>query len=377
MVLDVKNKSKKSAVKQYIKYALQKTLLPLCYNIDRRKPVDSKLVLFADSNSSVPPESMTALMDELEKRGYVCEPHCCDFSKAGFAQMIKFMCRFMNRYAQARAVVVCNYFVPLHACNKRPETCAVQLWHSCGAFKKFGYSSESDISKHFHGSVAKNIDLVTVSSPLCESVFAEAFRLSDGVAKATGVCRTDKLTDKAYTDLCRSKLYKAHPELEGKKLLLYLPTFRGDAGKAYSVGHEEIYKLDKALGDEWFTAVRMHPRIKNGRCDLCDMTTNELLPCADMLITDYSSAVFEFSLFDKPMLLWCPDLEEYTAQRDFYLDLRRDMPCPVVTEAEKLGQAVRDEYEGFKSGAYSEFREKYMSSCDGKATSRVANFIET
>lgn len=367
---------RKSAVKQYLKYILQKTLLPLCYRAGLRSPAEENLVLFADSNSDSPPESMTALIGELTRRGCICETHCLDFSKAGFGGMLRFMSRFMKRYAAARAVVVCNYFVPLHACEKRKETRAVQLWHSCGALKKFGYSSPNDISPHFKGSVSKNLDLVTVSSPECESVFKEAFRLPEGVARAVGISRTDVFFDGEFVKKAKEKLFEKYPQTRGKKLIVYMPTFRGDASHAYSEGHEEIFALREKMAEEgYFVAVRMHPRVKDGVFDLKELSANELLVCADMLITDYSSAVFEYALLDRPMLLWCPDLEEYLGERDFYLDFRRDMPCPIVTEGGRLEDAVSAELEGFKKGAYSEFTKKYMSSCDGKATERIADFI--
>jgi CDP-ribitol ribitolphosphotransferase len=266
--------------------------------------------------------------------------------------------------------------VPLHACRKRGETRVVQLWHSCGAFKKFGYSSAGDISPHFKGSVSENIDLVTVSSPECERVFKEAFRLPDGVARAIGISRTDVFFDSGYIADCRKKLAEKYPQTTGKKLLLYLPTFRGDASHAYSVGHEEIKALRKRLGDGWEIAVRMHPRVKGGETDLPDCPTNELLPCADMLVTDYSSVIFEYALFGKPMLLWCPDLGEYSDERDFYIDLRRDIPCPVITEADKLADAVEQEIRAFSPERYRAFTERFMSSCDGRATARIADFIE-
>ena len=114
--------------------------------------------------------------------------------------MLKFMRAFMKRYAVARGLVICNYFVPAHACRKRSETLAVQLWHSCGALKKFGYSTPDDIPPSYKGSVSRNIDLVTVSSPACVPVFEEAFRLKKGVAQALGVCRTDVFFDGEYAE---------------------------------------------------------------------------------------------------------------------------------------------------------------------------------
>ena len=130
---------KKSAVKQRLKYLLQKTLLPLCYDIGVLfGKFDKDLVIFADCNSSQPPECQRLLMDELERRGYKCEARCCDFTSEGYLTILKYMCAFMIRYAQARTLVISNYFLPAEACRKRRGTRVVQLWHSCGIMKKFG-----------------------------------------------------------------------------------------------------------------------------------------------------------------------------------------------------------------------------------------------
>ena len=369
------NTVKKSAVKQWLKSILQATLLPFCYDIGLFGRFDKKLILFADSNGDTLPDTMQPLFDELKRRGYRCEVCCRDIAKAGIVGTLRYMCGFMMKYARARGLVICNFFLPANACKKRRATKVVQLWHSCGALKKFGYSTPSDVSAHFKGSVSRNIDLVTVSSPACIPAFEEALRLEKGVARATGVCRTDVFFDKGYEAACREKLYAAYPETRGKKLLLYLPTFRGDASHAVSVGHEAVIRMGEELGGEWHTAVRLHPRVKNGRKDFPALTTNELLFCADMLVTDYSSAVFEYALLDRPMLLWCPDLADYLGERDFYLDFERDMPCPIVTNEGELKAAVIKEYESFVSGRYAAFTEKYMSACDGNSTRRAADFL--
>ena len=71
--------STKQILRQYIKTLLQNTLLPLCYLWGKRRPVDKKLVLLADSNTFDIPESMTLIRRELIRRGYRVEEHFCDF----------------------------------------------------------------------------------------------------------------------------------------------------------------------------------------------------------------------------------------------------------------------------------------------------------
>ena len=156
--------SRKRIIRQHIKSALQKTLLPLCYKLSKKKDIDKKLVILADLNSVSTPESMELIKAELQSRGYKVREMYCDLSSCGMVSGLKYMMSFMKAYANARAVFICNYFVPVTSCKKREETTVVQLWHSCGALKKFGYDSEEDISSHFKGSVTRNFDLITVSS---------------------------------------------------------------------------------------------------------------------------------------------------------------------------------------------------------------------
>lgn len=85
----------------------------------------------------------------------------------------------------------------------------------------------------------------------------------------------------------------------------------------------------------------MHPRLHSGLTN-CDIATNRLMPVADVLVTDYSSLVFEYALYKKPWVIFAPDIESYSKGRSFYLDYKIDMPAPLVTEGEKLAQAVLD-----------------------------------
>ena len=333
--------SRKRIIRQHIKSALQKTLLPLCYKLSKKKDIDKKLVILADLNSVSTPESMELIKAELQSRGYKVREMYCDLSSCGMVSGLKYMMSFMKAYANARAVFICNYFVPVTSCKKREETTVVQLWHSCGALKKFGYDSEEDISSHFKGSVTRNFDLITVSSKECVKAFVSAFRLKEDIVKPLGVSRTDVFFDESYNEQCRREFFERYPDYKGKKIVLYAPTFRGNALDCHCVGEEYAAELEKKLGEAWKVIIKMHPRLHSGLTN-CDIATNRLMPVADVLVTDYSSLVFEYALYKKPWVIFAPDIESYSKGRSFYLDYKTDMPAPLVTEGEKLAQAVLD-----------------------------------
>ena len=125
-----------------------------------------------------------------------------------------------------------------------------------------------------------------------------------------------------------------------------------------------------------FVIIKVHPHLaKKYPYDNSTMTTDQLLPVADLLITDYSSVIFEYSIYRKPILLYAPDMEEYGVERGFYLDYQT-LPGTIVTEQGQLADAVKQALSGKTDPAAVEaFYETYMAGCDGQATARMADRI--
>lgn len=368
----------KGVVKQLSKTLMQSLLLPLVYSFYRSRRIEKKKVIFADSNSDTLPESMREMYRKVKDSGYDITLCLCDIRKAGFLGALSFMFGFMKEYAQARCVFICNYFLPVCSCKKKPGTYVVQLWHSCGTMKKFAYDAKDDISPCYMGSVTANIDMITVSSQACVPVFQRALRLKGdrrSIVKATGVSRTDAFFRDSYNRSCRERFFRANPQWRGKKIVLWAPTFRGTAAAPRLCGADAIKKLASGLGDDWAVVIKLHPHLDQGLSN-CELSTSELFACADVLISDYSSLIFEYALYRKPFVIFAPDLEEYESSRGAYIDLRK-LPCPVVTDGSKLDEAVREQYELFHlperqpNPEYEAFVERHCGSCDGASTERI------
>ena len=102
-----------------------------------------------------------------------------------------------------------------------------------------------------------------------------------------------------------------------------------------------------------------------------ELPINELLCSADAVISDYSSLVFEYSLFGRPMVFFAYDQDEYADWRGFYYDYDALTPGPVCTTAEGVVSALKAAAEDFDSSEVDAFRERFMSACDGHATDRI------
>lgn len=360
-------------LRQFVKMFLQSVVLPLYYRVCSVNPVDEKSVIFADAHNKEMPYSMEALHKKFVENGYRVTDMFSDYGHDGFVTTAKNMFRFMKLYSTAHYVVICDYFLPVSSCKKRSETKVVQLWHACGIFKRFGHDADDDIPKYYIGEVIKNLDLVTVSSQKCVPVYSKAMHLKKGVCRSVGVSRTDRYFADEYAIECRDALYKMYPQARGKKIALWAPTFRGNAGLPYLEGKEDILDIKEKLSDEWFLLVRLHPHFHDKTIS-CPIPTERLLPVVDLLISDYSTVIFEYSLFEKPLVLFAPDYNTYGSKRGFYIDYK-SLPGKIVTDKNELCEAILNCEEEFDRAKMQNFRAQYMSGCDGKSTKRIFDII--
>lgn len=383
VIFNGNNMNIKLQIKQYIKMFAQNCILPVCYNLYRRKPVIPGLVIFADAHHNSRPQNMQLLYEKLG--GMQIVEMYLDYQQAPPLTVLRHMLRFMKLYAQASCVVICDNFLPAASCRKRKETRVIQLWHACGALKRFGYDTSDDIPVQYHGNVFQNIDLVPVSSEKCVKPFASAMRLPAECVQPLGVSRTDVYFQDEWKEECRREFYHAYPEAQGKKIVLWAPTFRGNPG-APELPELNLKNLQERLGKDWLVLCRVHPHMhEQYKAMDCRISTERLFPVIDVLIADYSSLIFEFLLFHKPLVLYAPDLTEYQEKRGFYLDFNQIPGYLVIQEAE-LPEAVEKEYLAYHQGKiYNEiekckerdsFVELYMSGCDGHSTDRIVDYMK-
>lgn len=366
------------AAKQYLKMFVQRVFLPAIYAMHKNTAIDEQLVLFADSHSDKMPVHMEQLFHTMQAQGYKTVPCISNYGKQGFAASTKQMVAFMKLYAKAKYVFICDYFLPVSSCNKRPETKVIQLWHAGGMLKKFGYDAKDDIPPMYRGSVIRNYDLVTVSAPGCVPVYAGAMGLPLEKVEATGISRSDCFFDPFFLAECKADFYRQYPELEGKRLILWAPTFRGNAGNPKTYGAEAIAALQDQLSDDWFILQKLHPHAEGKPYKSnCTIPTHRLLPLIDLLITDFSTVLFDAALLHKQTVLFAPDYYEYVQERGFYIDYQTDIPYPLVIKDTDLLEAVTKAANTEPDIRTEAFRRDFMGSCDGKATQRIVERITT
>lgn len=290
-------------------------------------------------------------------------------------------------FANAKVILVDDYSELFFMLPRRKGTSLIQLWHACGAFKTFGCSrmgrpgGQSQQSPNH-----RSYDYATVSSHNIAKFYAEGFGISEEKVAATGIPRTDVFFDEEYKKQVREKFYQEYPKLKEKKILLFAPTFRGNGKLSgyYPVDRLDVNRLYEDLKEEYAIIVKHHPFVNNRSAikkkyqdmiiDLSDNSElNDLLFVTDVLITDYSSVVFEASLLDIPMLLYAFDLDRYISSRGFYYEYEDMAPGKIIRAYSDLVDAI--EQKDWENDKLEEFKKRFFDDLDGKSSQRTADLI--
>ncbi|MCD8142968.1 MAG: CDP-glycerol glycerophosphotransferase family protein [Clostridiales bacterium] len=284
----------------------------------------------------------------------------------------------------------------------RADQVYIECWHGT-PLKRLGhdlslggnvYNSLEEVFRKFDLDRDKMTYLLS-PSPFASEKFSSAWDLQrhhrESALLEVGYPRNDFLVNATARDVAAIKARLGLDALEGKKVILYAPTWRDnqrstdEGGFTYALGLD-FQRLRQALGEEYVVLFRAHYLVASqfdfsgfggfvyNVSDYPDI--NHLYLAADLLITDYSSVFFDYAILHKPMLFYMYDLEAYRDEiRGFYMGLE-ELPGPIVEREEDLAPAIR---ETMTTGAYDE---KYRAFCakfapleDGHASDRVIDAL--
>ncbi|WP_022762303.1 CDP-glycerol glycerophosphotransferase family protein [Butyrivibrio sp. AD3002] len=383
----LENRSKAGAVKLWL---TRKWLFPFLYHLYALKPIQENKVIFMEIRFGNLTDTYQEIFNELVCN-YNMDIHC-HFFREGFVLKpaeLKRQIDFVKDAATAKYLIYNDSSNTQGSFKVRKGTKVLNTWHGAGAFKKFGNST---IKKIFGGTekdratykLHPKYHTVTVSSPEVEWAYIEAMGMeyNSQCVKGIGISRTDVFYKESFINAARDHFYDILPQAKGKKVILYAPTFRGMPRSAITPDMLEIGKFYEKFKDEYVLVYKHHPLVKirptiptdyrKFAVDLTDdMSISELLCVTDICITDYSSLIFEFSIFEKPMIFFAYDLANYFDWRGFYYNYDELTPGPICYTNSEMVDYIEHIDERFDREKVHAFREKFMSACDGHATERI------
>lgn len=374
-----------------------KERIPKAYDEEKGKPVEDKIVFMQPGRNLN--QSFRLLFEKIEKE-YPFTPVLCELRRdvASYAEHYLNAIDFIREAATAKAIMVHNSSPFLGYVDIRPETKVIQLWHGCGVIKHLGLTAAGTpgarTPEYYEEFPEYNkYDLVTICSKEQRWVFEDFMgkEKGDPVIQPWGMARTDEFFDPEYVENCYRKLHKVIPASRDKKVILYAPTYRGRAGGRHAPDVLDIAKFAEKLSDDYVLIVKYHqsahgnlPPIPEeykdkfaydmSRSNVMDI--NELMTVSDIMISDYSSVIFEYSLFERPIIFFMYDLEDYRDNRGMYYSYEELAKCgPIFKDNESIVDYIEHVDERFDKSKVTEFRDYFMSACDGHASERVMDFI--
>jgi len=333
-----------------------------------------------------------AIYEELVRRGPALE-HAWIADGGTFPAEVATVAPYSAGYLRAAGRaghVVSNRQMPNNF-RKRAGATYLQTWHGT-PLKRIGFDNDRWKEnprglEHMARDFAKWDFLVSQNSFSTE-IFRRAFRF-DGEILETGYPRNDILNS-AEAAATRARVRDALGIEDGVRAVLYAPTWRDnlvdDRGALRFSLALDTTRLDAELGADHRLLVRLHYLLGSasvgGSAFVRDVSTHpdirELYLAADVLITDYSSAMFDFAVTGKPIVLFPYDLDEYRdSVRGFYFDLEADSPGAVCRSTDAVIDALRDldsvhaEY----AARYAGFRNRFCPFDDGSAAARVVDRV--
>jgi CDP-glycerol glycerophosphotransferase (TagB/SpsB family) len=278
--------------------------------------------------------------------------------------------------------VVDNAYLPVHVAPHRAGTTVVQVWHAAGALKRFGADTTTGLAEPERSFLHHHYDYVVCAGEASRRPYAAALRTPAERVLPLGVARTDYFFDPAALAASRERMFAAYPGLRAGTVVLYAPTFRGRGRAKHAPPGLDPVAVRAGLPPGYVLALKSHPNLDRALVSTAGfdvvidpaLEINEAFAAADILVTDYSSSIFEWALLRRPLVLLTTDLEAYERNPGLYLDARTELIGERVDEPRDLPRAIAEAR--VDEAGWTAFIARQVEACDGRASARfVERFV--
>lgn len=340
-----------------IKYILE-NLIALCVKFFCIFPIKNNRIVFSaysGKSFSCNPKYIFNKLLELYPNIYDViwafnEPEKYDFLKESGATIVKYKSLKYLFYLYTAKIFVDNV-EHWSILRFRESQIVINTWHGGGTFKQVGADRKdtNEIEKkHVIEKMNRVNVFVTSSRIFTETTLYGSFHYKNAIIES-GMPRNDILINEQTNSTLREELLQHFHIDKDTKILLFAPTFRrnGDIPTTTINFPKLMSTLNHKFGGKWHIFIRGHYYMEFGQLSneiavrdyITDVTPysdmQELLLVSDVLITDYSSSIWDFILMDRPVFLYTPDINKYYQERTFYWPIE-NWPCTYAQTIEEL-----------------------------------------
>lgn len=348
-----------------------------------------KTILFMSEQSEKLGTNIMSVADRMVERGMEKDFNIIYSARATVANPhygIPSWLKVLWKMAQADMIFLDDHAPILDWITLKDDTTLIQLWHAGAGFKSSGYSRWGHTGCPAPNGCHRQYKYGIAGSRHIAHFFSEVWGINTENVLPTGMPRMDEFLDPDYRTAKEAELRKEYPFINGKKVILFAPTYRGknhfDAHYPYQlIDFDRLYRF---CGDEYVVLFKMHPWVseavpipKGYEDRFADVNKypniNDLFYVTDLLITDYSSNIFEYSLMRKPMLFFAFDEIQYSFSRGFHRDYEESAPGKVCHTFDEVMTAL--ETQDFDYEKVEEYVDVHFDYIDSGASDRVIDWI--
>ncbi|MGN1166381.1 MAG: CDP-glycerol glycerophosphotransferase family protein [Lachnospiraceae bacterium] len=359
--------------------------LNVLYALIKLLPVKNKVTMIS-RQSNVPSKEFRMIRKEIESRNkgvevvFLC--HTLDGGVAStIADKVKYafhMITQMIHIATSKVVVLDTYCMVVSILHHKKSLKVIQMWHSMGTMKKFGYTSldteEGSKSELAYAmKMHKNYDYIFASSEAYKDHLAKGFNTNIGKIITMPLPRLDLLTSSSYEKKVKKRIYEIYPNLKEKPVILYCPTFRKHEEEFESA----LQKLADAIDYEKYNfVVKLHP-LSKATVDpqviqAKEFDSFDMIFAADYVISDYSCIVYEAAVRRIPLYFYNFDMDLYADGRGLAIDYYGELPGVISKNAEEIVAAIEEKKYDMES--LGKFADKYVTPTE-HATKNIVDFV--
>ncbi len=289
--------------------------------------------------------------------------------------MIGYVFKSMYYLATSKVCITESYCVPISILKHKKNLKIIQIWHASGAVKKFGYQildkkegKSSEVAKLM--CMHKNYDYAIAPSEVTKEIFSEAFNMKKEKIVKLGLPRLEYISNEKYDK--SNEIYNSYPDLNKKKIILYVPTFRKD--KNIDLSEIFNYQYDKT---KYKIIIKLHPlddtQIPSEYTFDNKYTSYDLIKIADYIITDYSILSIEASILNKPIFLYLYDMENYNQSRGLNIDLCNELKTFTSKNFSDIMNKIKNH--DYNMNELEKYKNKYIEVNPKNTTAELADFV--
>lgn len=296
-----------------------------------------------------------------------------------------FSIEYLKEISTAKIIISNIRTGEMHYFNKRKGQFYIQTWHSSIRLKKIEGDAVKFLGEEYAQRAkedSEKCDLIISGCKFSTDIFKNSFWY-DGDILEGGTPRCDIFFKDNAEPV--EKVRRYFNLQSGTKTVLYAPTFRDAEGDVlHGIDAESIIgALSEKFGGKWAFLYRLHPNVAKSASSPCEGAYDatpypdiqELIASCDLLITDYSSCMFDMAVRKMPCVLFVPDMIKYMSdERGFYFDIA-SLPFPYALDNKEL----TDKITAFDSDSYNEKTDEFLKTVgsyeDGSSCKRAAEKI--